>query len=163
MRSLTWSWQLQREDQAHQALRVVSFINEGKGAAIGESPNGFDAWRSLNKALKPTSKARGSSAEPIERDEIDHGIRVIHFYTGDDDGPEMEDCWMILDTSDDEPMVRRLGEENEDVAIIIDSGADVALFPLSMADHGERVASQHKDPATRCATKSYPHTRCEKC
>ena len=61
------------------------------------------------------------------------------------------------------PTVRRLGEENEDVAIIIDSGADVALFPLSMADHGERVAIQHKDPATRCATKSYPHTRCEKC
>ena len=36
-------------------------------------------------------------------------------------------------------MVRRLGEENEDVnvAIIIYSGADVALFPLSVADHAE--------------------------
>ena len=34
-------------------------------------------------------------------------------------------------------MVRRLGKENEDVAIVIDSGADVALFPVSMADHGE--------------------------
>ena len=34
-------------------------------------------------------------------------------------------------------MVRRLGDENEDVAIIIDGGADVALFPLSMAAHGK--------------------------
>ena len=34
-----------------------------------------------------------------------------------------------------EPRVRRRGEWNEDV--IIDSGADVALSPLSMADHGE--------------------------
>ena len=33
-------------------------------------------------------------------------------------------------------MVRRLGEETADVAIIIDSGADVALFPLSVADRG---------------------------
>ena len=32
-------------------------------------------------------------------------------------------------------MVRRLG--NDDVAIIIDSGVDVALFPLSMANRGE--------------------------
>ena len=30
-------------------------------------------------------------------------------------------------------MVRRLGEEN------VDSGADVALFPLSMANHGEEL------------------------
>ena len=48
----------------------------------------------------------------------------------------MEDC-RVIDVSDDEPMVRRLGEEHEDVAIIIDSGADVALFSLSMAGHGE--------------------------
>ena len=34
-------------------------------------------------------------------------------------------------------MVRRLGKENEDVAIVIDSGADVVFYPLSMADHGE--------------------------
>ena len=101
-----------------------------------------------------------------------------HFYIGDDDDVDDDDDddagdddeleiqeveEMPISLSDDEPMVRRLGEENEDVAIIIDSGADVALFPLSMADHGERVAIQHKDPATRCATKSYPHTRCEKC
>ena len=33
--------------------------------------------------------------------------------------------------------VRSLGEERQDVAIIIDSGADVALFRLSMADHGK--------------------------
>ena len=32
--------------------------------------------------------------------------------------------------SKNEPMVRRLGEEEEDVAIIIDSGA--ALFPWSI-------------------------------
>ena len=31
-----------------------------------------------------------------------------------------------IDISDDEPMVRRLGEEREDVASIIDSGAGVA-------------------------------------
>ena len=40
-----------------------------------------------------------------------------------------------FDVSDDGPMVRRLGEEREGVAIIIDSGADVALSPLGMADH----------------------------
>ena len=46
----------------HQALWIVSFIDEGKSTAIGESCgrlHGFDACRSLNKALKPTSKARG--------------------------------------------------------------------------------------------------------
>ena len=96
----------------------------------------------------------------------DQGIRAVHFYIGDDDDddePEFQEVEEI-DISDDEPTHgSETWEENEDVAIIIDSGADVALFPLSMADHGERVAIQHKDPATRCATKSYPHTRCEKC
>ena len=38
---------------------------------------------------------------------------------------------------DDEPRVRRLGEDREDVAIICDRGADVALLPLSMADQWE--------------------------
>ena len=33
--------------------------------------------------------------------------------------------------------VRRLGEERDDVAVIIDSGANVALFSVNMADHGE--------------------------
>ena len=52
-----------------------------------------------------------------ERDDEgeDRGIRAIHFYIGDDDDddePEMEDC-KVIDVSDDEPMVRRLGEENE--------------------------------------------------
>ena len=43
--------------------------------------------------------------------------------------------------------MRLLGEENEDVAIIIDSGADVALFPLSMADdwEGELRYKMHKE------------------
>ena len=60
-----------------------------------------------------------------------------HFYIGvDGDEPEIQEVEEIY-ISDDEPMVRRLGEENEDVAIIIDSGADVALFPLSVAGHGE--------------------------
>ena len=46
---------------------------------------------------------------------------MIHFYIGDDDDePEIQEVEEI-DISDDEPMVRRLGEENEDVAIIIDS------------------------------------------
>ena len=64
-------------------------------------------------------------------DEVeDHGIRVVHFYIGDgDDEPEMEDC-KVIDISDDEPMVRRLGEENEDVAIIVNSGADVVFLPF---------------------------------
>ena len=32
---------------------------------------------------------------------------------------------MSISISDDEPMVRRLGEENEEVAIISDGGGDV--------------------------------------
>ena len=67
----------------------------------------------------------------------DQGVRVIHFHLGDDDDEAEFQEVEEIDISDDEPMVRRFGEENEDVAIIIDSGADVALFPLSMADHGE--------------------------
>ena len=47
---------------------------------------------------------------------------------------------------DESPKVRRLGEEKDDVAIIIDSGGDAALFSLNMAD-----------PATGCAGESYPH------
>ena len=65
----------------------------------------------------------------------DEGIRVIYFYIGDDDDDDDEpECQEVgeIDVSVDEPM-----KENGDVAIIIDSGADVALFPLSMADHGE--------------------------
>ena len=78
---------------------------------------------------------------------------MIHFYVGNDDGePEMEDC-RAVDISDEEPMVRRLGEENEDVATIVDSGADVALFPLSAANSG----------GSRCAQKSYPRWGGEKC
>ena len=65
----------------------------------------------------------------------DQGVRVIHFYIGDDDDDVAE--FQEIDISDDEPMVRRLGEEHEDVAIIIDSGADVAFFSLSVADRGE--------------------------
>ena len=63
---------------------------------------------------------------------------MIHFYIGDDDGDDDDDddddadepeirVFEEIDISDDEPMVRRLGGEIEDVAIIIDSGADVAL------------------------------------
>ena len=56
----------------------------------------------------------------------DQGVRVIHFYVGDgDDEQEFQEVEEI-DISDDEPMVRRLGEEREDVASIIDSGAGVA-------------------------------------
>ena len=55
-----------------------------------------------------------------ERDDEleDQAIRVYnshHFYIGDDDDePEFQEVEEI-DISDDEPMVRRLGEENEDV------------------------------------------------
>ena len=35
----------------------------------------------------------------------------------------------MVEISEEEPKVRRFGEEGEDVAIIIDGGADVALFP----------------------------------
>ena len=70
----------------------------------------------------------------------DHGIRVVHFYIGDDDDDDdddaldIEDCEM-MEIENEQPEARRLGEERDDVAIIIDSGADVALFPLNMADH----------------------------
>ena len=67
------------------------------------------------------SEKRGDEVE-------DHGIRVVHVYIGDDHGdddePEMEDC-RVTDISDDELMVRRFGEKHEDVAIIVDCGADV--------------------------------------
>ena len=44
---------------------------------------------------------------------------------------------MSISISDDEPIVRGLGDGNEDAAIIIDSGADVAWFLLSMAHRAE--------------------------
>ena len=91
----------------------------------------------------------------------DQVFQVIHFYDGDDDDeePEMQEVEeMSISISDDEPILRRLGEENEDVAIIIDSGADVALFPLST-----QRPIQRKDQATRRTSKSHPHRRCEKC
>ena len=48
----------------------------------------------------------------------DQGVRVIHFYIGDDDEdddePEIQEVEeMSISISNDEPMVRRLGEENE--------------------------------------------------
>ena len=50
-----------REDQMHQAVWIASFVDEGQALqlvkAVADS-HGFDAWRSLNRALKPTSKAR---------------------------------------------------------------------------------------------------------
>ena len=53
----------------------------------------------------------------------DQCIREIHFYIGDDDDdddePEIQEVEEV-DISDDEPMVRRLGEENEDAAVIIE-------------------------------------------
>ena len=63
-----------------------------------------------------------------------------------DDEPDIQE-FEEIDISHDEPMARRLGEENEDVAIIVDGGADVAFFPLSIAE----PSSQYKDQATRCA------------
>ena len=104
--------------------------------------------QSSSAKTKPVAR-RIENGEPIifdlrERDDevADHGIRSIHFYIGDDDDvvddddePEVEVC-RVIDVSDDEPIVRRLGEEHEDVASIIDSGADVALFPSSMAGDG---------------------------
>ena len=58
-------------------------------------------------------------------DELEgQGTRVIHFYIGDDDDDESEFHEVEeIDIPDDEPIVRRLGEENEDVAIFFDSGA----------------------------------------
>ena len=41
--------------------------------------------------------------------------------------------------------VRRLGEERDDVAIIIDSGADVALFLLNVAGQGKDSWNQFND------------------
>ena len=57
----------------------------------------------------------------------DQGIQVFHFYIGDDgDEPEIQEVEEI-DITDDVPMARRLWEEDVDMAIIVDSGADVAL------------------------------------
>ena len=57
-----------------------------------------------------------------------------------------------IDISDDEPMVRRLGEENEDTTSPFQYGRS----------WGRRITIQHKDQATRRARKSYPHRRCKK-
>ena len=80
-----------------------------------------------------------------------HGIRVIHFYVGDDDDEPWKGGENLFDSfeevENDKPKVGRLGEERGDVAIIIDSGADVALFSLTMADHGEG------EPEFNAATK----------
>ena len=43
-------------------------------------------------------------------------------------------------------MVRRLGEENEDVAIVIGSAPDVALFALSMANQGKETWNSARRP-----------------
>ena len=80
---------------------------------------------------------------------------MIDFYIGhgddDDHEPEIQEAEEV-DISDDERMVRRLGEENEDVAIIAGSGADVALFPWSMADQGHQPEPEYSaDIATLCA------------
>ena len=41
----------------HQALWIVSLADEAlRLVKAVEDSNGFDAWRSLNKALKPISK-----------------------------------------------------------------------------------------------------------
>ena len=48
MGNLTWTWRLM---QRRQKTRCIKLYSCGR-------PNGFDAWRSLSKALKPTSKAR---------------------------------------------------------------------------------------------------------
>ena len=72
-----------------------------------------------------------------------HGIRLVHFFIGDDDDDEpwkereslLEETFQEVEN--EKPKVRRLGEERDDVAIIMDCGADVALFALRMADHGE--------------------------
>ena len=75
--------------------------------------------------------SRIENSEPISfdlrqgDDELeDQAIRESHFYIGDDDDdddddePELQEV-EEFDVSDDEPMVRRFGEENEDVAIIM--------------------------------------------
>ena len=94
--------------------------------------------QSSSAETKPVVR-RIENSEPIifdlreREDELeDQGVRVTRFYIGDDDDePEFQE-FEEIDLSDDEAMVRRREEKNEDVAIIVDSGADVALFPLRL-------------------------------
>ena len=69
---------------------------------------------------------QGSSAEtkPVVKRIVKREAIIFDLRKGDDEQEfqEVEE----IDISDDEPMVRRLGEEREDVASIIDSGAGVA-------------------------------------
>ena len=53
-----------------------------------------------------------------------HRIRVIHSYIGDDDDEPWKESREGVE--DERPKVRRLGEERENVAIIIDSGIGAA-------------------------------------
>ena len=65
-------------------------------------------------------------------DSESHRIRVIHFHIGDDDDEPWKGGENLFEDSFEEveqnekPKARRLGEERDDVFIIIDSGADVA-------------------------------------
>ena len=71
--------------------------------------------QSSSAETKPAVR-RMESSEPIIFD-----LRVIHFYVGDDDdGPGIQE-FEQSDIPDGELRVRRVGEENEDVGIVIDS------------------------------------------
>ena len=74
---------------------------------------------------------RIENSEPIKKEMMSYKPEnQSHFYIGvDGDEPEIQEVEEIY-ISDDEPMVRRLGEENEDVAIIVNSGADVVFLPF---------------------------------
>ena len=59
---------------------------------------------------------------------------------------------------------RERERERDDVAIIIESGADVASFPLNMADHGAgELEFNAATKTTRCPRESYPHRGYEEC
>ena len=63
MTNLTRTWQLwQRRLDALKLYGLLASLMRGKALQLVkavEDSNGLDAWRSLGKALKPTSKARG--------------------------------------------------------------------------------------------------------
>ena len=54
-------------------------------------------------------------------------------------------------------------ERRDDVAIIFDSGADVALFPLNMADHGEGELAPNSATKLQDAQGDCMPTGCENC
>ena len=93
---------------------------------------------------------------------------MIHFYIGDDDDDDDEPEFQEVEEIVLSQMVNLLREDLGKRRRMWLSLLTVELmWHYSLFDYcrawGRRTTIQHKNQATRCARKSYPHRRCEKC